>query len=88
MRALAQQSRSPGAPYRVALVLSDKPAAAGLEVARGLELCARALPAEEYATRGEYDRALAAALDEYAPSLIVLAGWLSGDCGQSIPLNR
>jgi len=76
MQALAQDSRSPSAPYRVALVLCDQPEAPGLGIAHDLGLAARALPAEDHGSRGEYDRALAAALDESAPSLIVLAGFM------------
>src|SRR5208282_803213 len=81
MRALVEHSREPAQPYRVALVLSDKPAAAGLSIARELGVASRALPAGALpagasADRVSFDRALAAAIDECAPSLIVLAGFM------------
>jgi phosphoribosylglycinamide formyltransferase-1 len=76
MRALVEQSREHAQPYRVALVLSDKPAAGGLAIARDLGVATRSVPADKYADRSSYDRSLARAIDEYAPSLIVLAGFM------------
>ncbi len=88
MRALIERSRDPGAPYTVSKVFSDKADAAGLEVARGLGVPAQALtpagmahraapPAQTDApTRAAYDAALAAAVNECSPSLVVLAGFM------------
>jgi phosphoribosylglycinamide formyltransferase-1 len=76
MRALIEQSREPGAAYTVSKVFSDQPAAAGLELARDLGVPAQAIAAAQTADRTAYDRALAAALDECSPSLIVLAGFM------------
>ncbi len=74
MRTLVERSLEQPRPYRVALVLSDKPAAAGLVIARDLGVAAKALPAK--ADRLEFDRSLADAIDECAPDLIVLAGFM------------
>ena len=76
LRALVERSREPAQPYRIALVLSDNPEAAGLSIARDLGVASRALPARDSADRIAYDRALAAAIDDCAPSLIVLAGFM------------
>ena len=76
MRALIQRVHAPNTPYRVALVLSDKPTAAGLSIARNFGIEARAVPPEKGMSRVAYDRELAAAIDECAPSLIVLAGFM------------
>jgi phosphoribosylglycinamide formyltransferase-1 len=76
MRTLVEQSREPAHPYRVAMVLSDQPAAPGLAVADGLGVPVRSLPAGRFADRESYDRALAAAIDEISPSLLVLAGFM------------
>jgi len=81
MRALVERGREQPQPYRVALVLSDKPAAAGLTIARDLGVQAAAVPASGGAAgnpsgRAQYDRRLAAAIDECAPALIVLAGFM------------
>jgi phosphoribosylglycinamide formyltransferase-1 len=75
MRALIEQSRA-GALYTVSQVFSDKPDAAGLEVARDLGVPAQALSAANTADRAAYDRVLAAAIRDCSPSLIVLAGFM------------
>jgi phosphoribosylglycinamide formyltransferase-1 len=76
MRALVERSRDPDAAYAVTKVFSDQPDAAGLELARGLGIPAQALPAAKTADRAAYDRALAGAISDCAPSLIVLAGFM------------
>jgi phosphoribosylglycinamide formyltransferase-1 len=76
MRSLIEHSRDPGAPHTVCRVFSDKADAAGLELARGLGVPAQALPAAKTTDRAAYDRALAAAIQVYSPSLIVLAGFM------------
>jgi phosphoribosylglycinamide formyltransferase-1 len=83
MRALVEHSLTHAPPYRVALVLSDNPAAAGLALARDLGVAARSVAAkarvnavDKSAARLEFDRSLAAVIDEYAPDLIVLAGFM------------
>ena len=82
MRALIEQSREPAQPFEVALVVSDQPAAAGLNVAGQLGVATRAVPGAPSADRDptsdrlSFDRSLAAVIDECAPSLIVLAGFM------------
>ncbi len=81
MRTLVERSRDPASPYRVALVLSDKPDAPGLKIARDLGIEARAVPAPKPAARTEreradHDRSLAQIIDEHTPPLIVLAGYM------------
>jgi phosphoribosylglycinamide formyltransferase 1 len=81
MRALVEHSRAQASSYEVVRVLSDKPAAAGLALARDLGVAAAAVPASGSAAgspsgRAEYDRRLSAAIDECAPALIVLAGFM------------
>jgi phosphoribosylglycinamide formyltransferase-1 len=79
MRALVERSRAQTSAYEVVRVLSDKPAAAGLALARDLGVAAAAVPAGADGNpsgRAEYDRKLAAAIDECAPALIVLAGFM------------
>jgi phosphoribosylglycinamide formyltransferase 1 len=76
MRALVEHSRSGDAGYRVAMVVSDKPEAPGLAIARGFGIEARAMPAEKSVDRASYDRSLATAIDECKPALIVLAGFM------------
>jgi len=74
MHALIERSREHGSAYSVAKVLSDRADAAGLELARSLGVPAKLLVAT--ADRAAYDRELAAAIRDCAPSLIVLAGFM------------
>ena len=76
MRALIERSQAADAAYTVVSVLSDRADAGGLEVARHLGVEARALPPAAGGERADYDRILAAAIAEYSPSLIVLAGFM------------
>src|SRR5580692_2519267 len=76
MRALIERSNAADAAYTVASVISDRADAGGLEVARQLGVAARALPRPAGSGRTDYDRLLAAAISEYSPALIVLAGFM------------
>lgn len=76
MRALIERSQAADAAYSVASVFSDRVDAQGLEIAQHLGFPARALPRPEGAERADYDGVLAAAIAEYSPALIVLAGFM------------
>ena len=76
MRALIERSHAADAAYAVAAVISDRADAGGLESARHLGVEARALPRATGSEPAAYDRVLAAAIMEYSPSLIVLAGFM------------
>ncbi|MDP8985074.1 MAG: phosphoribosylglycinamide formyltransferase [Pseudomonadota bacterium] len=83
MRALVEASLKLPRIYRVARVLSDNPAAAGLALARDLGVAARSVaapvavpPLDKQAARLAFDRSMAAAIDECTPDLIVLAGFM------------
>jgi phosphoribosylglycinamide formyltransferase 1 len=76
MRALIEQSRAADSPYEVVQVFSDKPLAAGLELAREGGIPAQALPAAAREARTSYDRRLADAVRACSPALIVLAGFM------------
>jgi phosphoribosylglycinamide formyltransferase 1 len=76
MRALIERSQAADAAYSVAAVLSDRADAGGLEIARQLGVKARAVPRPAGSERADYDQVLAAAITEYSPSLIVLAGFM------------
>jgi phosphoribosylglycinamide formyltransferase-1 len=57
MQALAVRSRETPRSYEIALVLSDRPDAGGLAVARDLGLATHGVPATRSADRAENDRA-------------------------------
>ena len=60
----------------IALVVSNRAAARGLERARAAGIPTEYLPAERGTERAVYDRALRGLLDRYAPDLVVLAGFM------------
>lgn len=61
---------------RVAAVLSNTPDAAGLAWARAQGIHAEALDHREFASREDFDAALAQAIDRHQPDLLVLAGFM------------
>jgi phosphoribosylglycinamide formyltransferase-1 len=63
-------------PVRIAAVISNKPDAGGLETARSHGIPTRVVNHLDHNGREAFDAALAATIDEYAPDLVVLAGFM------------
>jgi phosphoribosylglycinamide formyltransferase-1 len=63
-------------PLTVAAVISNDPDAAGLATARQHGVTTAVVDHRAYAGRDAFDAALAAAIDRYAPDLVVLAGFM------------
>jgi phosphoribosylglycinamide formyltransferase-1 len=63
-------------PGRVAAVVSNEPAARGLDLARHAGVPTTVVPHREFADRLAFDRALAEAIDQHVPDLVVLAGFM------------
>lgn len=63
-------------PARIAALFSDRPQCAAVSAARERGIPTVALRPRDFADRADFDRALFAELDVYAPSLVVLAGFL------------
>jgi len=65
---------------RVAAVISNRPDAGGLQIARGQGIATEVLDHRTFAERAEFDRALAQAIDRHDPdghpALVVLAGFM------------
>jgi phosphoribosylglycinamide formyltransferase 1 len=64
----------PGA--RIAAVVSNRPAAAGLGFARELGIATEVVDHTAYPDRSTFDAELARRIDAYAPDLVVLAGFM------------
>ena len=73
MQALVQAA-IPGA--QVAAVISNRADAAGLAWAAAQGLATASLSHRDYPSREDYDAALMALIDTYAPDLVVLAGFM------------
>ena len=61
---------------RIAAVISNKPDAGGLELARGLGIATDVLSHKSFESREAFDAALMARIDLHAPALLVLAGFM------------
>ncbi len=72
MRALFE-ARLPG---KIVAVISNSPAAAGLDYARQKETETRVINHRDFADRGAFDTALANEVDAFTPDLVVLAGYM------------
>ncbi|MBI2317561.1 MAG: phosphoribosylglycinamide formyltransferase, partial [Betaproteobacteria bacterium] len=63
-------------PLRIVCVISNRAGAAGLVYAAGKGIATRVLEQGAFASREDFDRALAALIGEYAPDLVALAGFM------------
>ena len=61
---------------RVAAVVSSEREAPGLKIAAQRGVATAVVSHRDYRDRGEFERALAAAIDAHAPDLVVLAGFM------------
>ena len=77
MEALVAAARDPAYPAEIALVLSDKPDAGGLAVARAAGIAAEAVAAKPFGKdREAHERALQARLEAHGTELVALAGYM------------
>ena len=63
-------------PVRVAAVFSNRADAKGLEAAAARGISTRVLEHRQFASREAFDAALAEAIDEFSPDLVLLAGFM------------
>ena len=63
-------------PGRIAAVISNRPEAKGLDLARAKGVAARVVDHKGYASRDAFDTALAAEIDSHGADLVVLAGFM------------
>lgn len=61
---------------RVAAVISNRPAAAGLQLAQSLGVATGVLDHQGFDSREAFDAALMQQIDRYQPALVVLAGFM------------
>ncbi|WP_395698244.1 phosphoribosylglycinamide formyltransferase [Methylocella sp.] len=76
MRALVERARAPDFPAEIALVLSNRPDAAGLAFAREAGIACAALDHKIYAGREQFERSMQAMLEIHRIELICLAGFM------------
>lgn len=76
MEALVRAARTEGWPARIAAVISNRADARGLGFAQAQGIPTAVVPSKEFASRAEFDAALQAEIDRFAPDLVVLAGFM------------
>ncbi len=77
MQALLEAAKAPDYPAEIVLVLSNKPEAAGLDIARGFGVTALAISAKPFGRdREAHERALDALLREQNIAIVCLAGYM------------
>jgi len=76
IRAAAQEGWQQRFGARVAAVISNRPQAAGLDLARREGIATDVVDHQAFATREAFDAALARAIDRHQPTLVALAGFM------------
>ena len=76
MRALIEAARTPDYPAEIALVLSNRPDADGLALARKLGIATAAVDHKIYAGRDDFEATMQRLLDVHRIELICLAGFM------------
>jgi phosphoribosylglycinamide formyltransferase-1 len=76
MVSIAEACASPDFPADVALVLSDKPTAAGLDKAASMGIATAVVEPGAFADRGEFEAALIATLQQHEVEGVCLAGFM------------
>ena len=76
MQAILEAVRDGVIATTIRAVVSNNPEAEALQSAHAAGFPTKVVSHRDYATREAFDRALAHAIDEYAPQLVVLAGFM------------
>jgi len=76
MAAILQAASAEQWPAQVVAVISNQANAPGLATASAAGIAARVVEHVAYPDRAQFDQALSAVIDAYAPDLVVLAGFL------------
>ena len=76
LKSLIDAAKAPDYPAEIALVVSNKDSAAGLDVARAMGVPTRVIPHQSYETREAFDRAIDAMLREANIGLVAEAGFM------------
>lgn len=76
MSALIAAAREPAFSAEIALVVSDRPGAAGIEIARRIGIAAETIDYRSFSGRAEFEKALHARLLAAGVELVCLAGFM------------
>ncbi|PWW03350.1 formyltetrahydrofolate-dependent phosphoribosylglycinamide formyltransferase [Hoeflea marina] len=76
MAALMEAARSTDYPARIALVISDKPEAKGLQTAGSYNIATRAIARTAFADKASHEAAISEAIEASGAELVCLAGYM------------
>jgi phosphoribosylglycinamide formyltransferase-1 len=76
LQSLIDAAKAPDYPAEIALVVSNKESAGGLDVARSAGVSTRVIPHQDYASREDFDRAIDAALRAAKIDIVAEAGFM------------
>ena len=76
LQAIMDQCQAGLIPAEVVVVISDKPDAYALERAKGAGIAAYSVVVKDFASKAEYEQAIARLLEQYQVQLICLAGYM------------
>ncbi|HEY4317645.1 MAG TPA: phosphoribosylglycinamide formyltransferase [Herbaspirillum sp.] len=76
MEAIVRAARAEQWPAVVSAVISSRPDAEGLAYAEANGIATRVIASKQFPDREQFDAALQAAIDGFAPDLVVLAGFM------------
>ena len=76
MEAIVQRCTEQGWPAQVVAVVSNRPAAAGLQFAQARGIDTAVVDHKSFAQREDFDTELARVIDGFSPDLVVLAGFM------------
>jgi phosphoribosylglycinamide formyltransferase-1 len=76
MQALIKAAHDPDYPAEIAVVISNRADARGLDFAKAQGIASEVIDHKSFGTREEFDRALAAALERHRIELVALAGFM------------
>jgi phosphoribosylglycinamide formyltransferase-1 len=76
LQAMLAETRTGKLPIEIRAVISNNPAAEGLQRARAAGVPAEIIDHRDYVERSLFDAALMRAIDRHAPRLVILAGFM------------
>jgi phosphoribosylglycinamide formyltransferase 1 len=76
MRVLAERAAQGTLHADIKAVISDQPAAGGLQIAQSMQIATEVIDAKQFPDRATFDTELAERVARYQPKLVVLAGYM------------
>lgn len=76
MQAIVEAARAEKWPAKIAAIISNRADASGLDYAAAAGIPTAVVVSKNYPSRADFDAALQAEIDRFAPDLVVLAGFM------------